>query len=281
MALPSITMPAFDGHLLTAVAKKYRDGSVLLSAADDRICKLNGVGALTWMIIEQSETALSVDEVVVELSRQFVAINAEGELCYDVPPAQLHHDTECFLKKLAQKKLLQVTTDGGGRELYRINDGVSGTTTATLASLGHTSEEPQSSEPIETVSEIKPSKRETFSAFLGLLAFDLMLRVKGFNALIEKVEKWSITGEGSQDGEVCRRVRATVDRAQMYYPKKAMCLQHSAVVTCLLRRRGVSAEMVLAAQEFPPRAHAWVEVANEVVNDSPDVKTRYREFRRL
>jgi hypothetical protein len=58
-------------------------------------------------------------------------------------------------------------------------------------------------------------------------------------------------------------------------------LQHSAVVTCLLRRRGVAAEMILAAQEFPPKAHAWVEVAGEVVNDSPDVKTRYREFRRL
>lgn len=282
MALPlPTTTPASNGQLLTAVAKKHRDGSVLLSAADDRICKLNGVGALTWMIIEQSETALSVDEVVVELSRQFVAINAQGELCYDVPPAQLHHDTERFLKTLAQKKLLRITSDGAGRELYQINDGVSGTTSATLASLDNTNEEAQPSEPIQSVNEIKPSKRETAVAFLGLLAFDLVLRFKGFNALIEKVEQWSITGEESIDREVCRRVRATVDRAQMYYPKKAMCLQHSAVVTCLLRRRGVPAEMVLAAQEFPPRAHAWVEVANEVVNDSPDVKTRYRVFRRL
>jgi hypothetical protein len=72
-----------------------------------------------------------------------------------------------------------------------------------------------------------------------------------------------------------------VDRAQMYYPKKAMCLQHSAVVTCLLRRRGVPAEMVLAAQDFPPKAHAWAEVEGEVVSDSPVVKTKYRELRRL
>jgi transglutaminase-like putative cysteine protease len=72
-----------------------------------------------------------------------------------------------------------------------------------------------------------------------------------------------------------------VDRAQMYYPKKAMCLQHSAVVTYLLRRRGVPAEMVLAAQEFPPKAHAWAEVLNEVVSDSPTVKMKYRELRRL
>jgi hypothetical protein len=72
-----------------------------------------------------------------------------------------------------------------------------------------------------------------------------------------------------------------VDRAQMYYPKKAMCLQHSAVVTCLLRRRGVPAEMVLGARAFPPKAHAWAEVMNEVVSDSPRVKAKYKELRRL
>jgi hypothetical protein len=72
-----------------------------------------------------------------------------------------------------------------------------------------------------------------------------------------------------------------VNRAQVYYPKKAMCLQHSAVVTCLLRRQGVPAEMILAAQEFPPKGHAWVEVEGKVVNDFRQVKTRYRELRRI
>jgi hypothetical protein len=67
----------------------------------------------------------------------------------------------------------------------------------------------------------------------------------------------------------------------MYYPKKAMCLQHSAVVTCLLRRRGVPAEMVLAAQEFPPKAHAWVEVDGVVVNDFTAVQRVYRVMRRV
>jgi hypothetical protein len=39
--------------------------------------------------------------------------------------------------------------------------------------------------------------------------------------------------------------------------------------------------MVLAAQEFPPKAHAWTEVAGAVVNDYAQVKTRYRELRRI
>lgn len=124
-------------------------------------------------------------------------------------------------------------------------------------------------------------KRETFSAFLGLLAFDLLLKFAGFESLIKRVERWPTAEPQTTDREVCHRVRGMVDRAQMYYPKKAMCLQHSAVVTCLLRRRGVPAQMVLAAQEFPPKAHAWAEVLNEVVSDSPTVKMKYRELRRL
>jgi hypothetical protein len=39
--------------------------------------------------------------------------------------------------------------------------------------------------------------------------------------------------------------------------------------------------MVLAAQEFPPKAHAWVEVGNEVVNDKPTVREVYRTLRRI
>jgi hypothetical protein len=72
-----------------------------------------------------------------------------------------------------------------------------------------------------------------------------------------------------------------VDRAQMYYPKKAMCLQHSAVVTCLLRRRGVPAVMILAAQPFPPKAHASVEVDGQVVNDFTAVQNTYQVMRRV
>jgi hypothetical protein len=67
----------------------------------------------------------------------------------------------------------------------------------------------------------------------------------------------------------------------MYYPKKAMCLQHSAVVTCLLRRRGVPAQMVLAAQHFPAKAHAWVEVAGTVVNENQSVRTKYFRLREV
>ena len=261
----------------TDKARKHKDGSVLLSIADDSICKLNGVGALTWMILEEAGALLTVSEIVRRLRIQFDAINSEGELLYEVSEEELTNDTSRFLKKLASMNLLQTSKDESGPELYRISNDVSGTTT--FDEDAFVSETADSVEPTEEFRDY--SKRETFGAFVGLLGFDLLLRLAGFHALIKRVERWPTRKPHSKDRELCRRVRAAVDRAQMYYPKKAMCLQHSAVVTCLLRRQGVPAQMVLAAHEFPIRVHAWAEVEGYVVNDHQSVKTKHRELRRV
>lgn len=261
----------------TERAQRHRDGSVLLSIADNRVCKLNGVGALTWMILEDNPAGVSVDDLVRELSEQFEAINAEGTLRYEVSHEQLRKDTAQFLSKITQLKLLEIKTSADGHDRYYIKSGVSGTTSNRA---GATS----AAKPVDTkppASPLRVSKRETLTAFAGLLAFDLLLKFRGFNSLIDRVEHWPITEPRTTDLQTCRRVRAMVDRAQMYYPKKAMCLQHSAVLTCLLRRRGVPAEMVLAAQEFPPRGHAWAEVEGEVVNDVQSVKNSHRVLRRI
>lgn len=261
----------------TERAQRHRDGSVLLSIADDRVCKLNGVGALTWMILEDNTAGVSVDDLVRELSDQFERINAEGELRYEVSREQLRKDTTQFLAKITQLKLLQVKTSADGPELYYIKSGVSGTTSNRVG-VATAAKHVDVTRP---ESPLTVSKRETLTAFAGLLAFDLLLKFRGFYSLINRVEHWPITEPHTTDLQTCRRVRAIVDRAQMYYPKKAMCLQHSAVLTCLLRRRGVPAEMVLAAQEFPPRAHAWAEVEGEVINDRQSVKNSHRVLRRI
>lgn len=249
----------------------HKDGCVLLSIAEDRICKLNGVGALTWIIIENSSGGLSLEELVGALEQQFEAINAENELRYEVTHEQLRADTAAFLKKMVSLRLLDTSRAG-----YSISADVTGTTSAPAPQIVHF--DSSNNEPSE---DLTVSSRETFSAFVGLLAFDLLLKFCGFKTLIRKVEHWPTAVPRKADPYICRRVRGMVDRAQMYYPKKAMCLQHSAVVTCLLRRRGVPAEMVLAAQNFPPKAHAWAEVAGEVVNDNSSVKNEYRVLKRL
>jgi len=261
----------------TEKAQRHKDGSVLLSVADDRICKLNGVGALTWMVLEDHPAGASVEAVVQELRAQFDVINAEGRLHYDVSREQLRSDTEHFLKQLAAMRLIDRDTASEGYEFYCIRPGVSGTTASTPAAAKPATP----AKEVSTQDDIRPLKRETLAAFTGLLAFDLLLKIRGFQSLIERVEHWPTAEPRTTDRELCRRVRAMVDRAQMYYPKKAMCLQHSAVMTCLLRRRGVPAQMILAAQTLPPKAHAWVEVDGKVVNDFAGVQNTYQVMRRI
>lgn len=103
-------------------------------------------------------------------------------------------------------------------------------------------------------------------AYLKLILFDLYLRRGSFNALYEKVRDYPCSTYESEVNTI-ERICAAVDMACIWYLKKVRCLQRSAATTCLLRRYGIRAEMILGAQQVPFKAHAWVEVTGRVVND--------------
>lgn len=75
---------------------------------------------------------------------------------------------------------------------------------------------------------------------------------------------------------VCEAVNA----ACVWYPKRVLCLQRSAVTTYLLRSYGVPATMVLGAQKMPFKAHAWTEVNGQPVNERRDVQKIYSVWER-
>ena len=113
-------------------------------------------------------------------------------------------------------------------------------------------------------------------AFLGFAAADVIIRFGGFHRLYETVRRWPVSKKRFANAEQIGAVIAAVDRAGRYYPKHALCLQRSAVGTCLLRMAGAPAEMVMGCRKIPFRGHAWVEVNGEVVNDKPNVQVHYR-----
>jgi hypothetical protein len=118
-------------------------------------------------------------------------------------------------------------------------------------------------------------------AFLGLAAADIIMKVAGFHRLHQTVRRWPVSKMKNNDSETISAVCTAVDRAGTYYLKHALCLQRSAVTTCLLRMKGVSAEMVIGCRKIPFRGHAWVEVDGDVVNDNPKVQTFYRVLDRF
>lgn len=104
-------------------------------------------------------------------------------------------------------------------------------------------------------------------AFLGLLTADAIMKLAGFKRLYRTVKWWPLAQAAADDQSTIANVCAAVDRAAIYYPKQALCLQRSAVLTCLLRRRGVKAQMVIGCRKIPFKGHAWVEVGGVPISD--------------
>jgi hypothetical protein len=104
-------------------------------------------------------------------------------------------------------------------------------------------------------------------AYVNLIVFDFYLARRDFATLIKNVRECPI---GSRlIGNSSERICDAIDMACIWYWKEVLCLQRSAATTCLLKQHGVPAEMVIGAQQMPFRAHAWVEVGGQVVNDKP------------
>jgi len=111
-------------------------------------------------------------------------------------------------------------------------------------------------------------------AYFELLRVDAQLAWRGFSIVYENVSNSRLRKgrfKARTDTDICR----AVDLACVFYFKEVRCLQRSAATTTLLRRSGLSAEMVLGVQTCPFRAHAWVEIAGRVVSDKAYTPAMY------
>jgi hypothetical protein len=114
-------------------------------------------------------------------------------------------------------------------------------------------------------------------AIVGLAFCDLLLSVTSLDRLFSMLKvrpsnKLNTTATGLLTTAVCDAVKT----ASIWYPRKALCLQRSAITTYLLRRKGVAAHLVIGARPLPFLVHAWVEVDGQVVNDFPRVRDFYQ-----
>jgi hypothetical protein len=111
-------------------------------------------------------------------------------------------------------------------------------------------------------------------AYLNLILFDFYLARSNFAAIYDKVRNYPV-GKTTPAPDAVACICSAVDMACIWYWKEALCLQRSAVTSCLLKSHGIVAQMVIGAQRLPFKAHAWVEVDGRVVNDKPYVPEMY------
>ncbi len=112
-------------------------------------------------------------------------------------------------------------------------------------------------------------------ALLTLFAYDVLSKSCSFEAIYAMVKHWRVAGRTGDIPNTIDRVCRSVNYACIWYPKQVLCLQRSFVTTYLLRKHGIAAHMVLGAQKIPFKAHAWVEVSGQAVNERSNVQATY------
>lgn len=226
-----------------------KDGTTILSIERDRLYSVIGVGSLVWERLATSEVGLTFDTIVSELNAQFI----------EVPRSQIEHDVEQILDGFMQKGLVRSLSakqsTGSQLDHSRVITGVV-FVSQVLARF------------------LMKIRLNTLAAFCGLAAVNLLLKTVGFRSLYYMVKDWPAS-EVSAFPDAQQEVLDAVDKATTWYPKQAMCLQRSSVTTCLLRLRGVPAQMVIGCRKIPFKAHAWVELEGQVVNDKRQVQEYY------
>jgi len=111
-------------------------------------------------------------------------------------------------------------------------------------------------------------------AYWKLIVFDVYLARGDFAKLYSEVRNCPIDAK-TPSADAVERICSAVNMACIWYRKEVLCLQRSAATTCLLKRHGVAAQMVIGAQQLPFKSHAWVEIGGRVVNDKPYTPEMY------
>ncbi len=111
-------------------------------------------------------------------------------------------------------------------------------------------------------------------AYFWLIWFDFCLARRKFVTLYEAVHSCPV-GRTAEAAAATGKVCSAVDLACIWYWKEVRCLQRSAASAYLLKHYGVPAQMIIGVQQIPFKAHAWVEVCGQVVNDKPYMREIY------
>lgn len=215
-------------------------GSVVLNLERGTILSLNGTGSLMFSKLAAQEHGLTRDELIELVQHEF----------QDVPKSRLENAVDALLVQLEQVGTVAAVQDRARRWELR----------------GELAEKV----PV-CVRHLLPVllfvRAYTFAALMLLFTAEIVRKLGGFRAIHRSVEKWGV-GCGKPSDEIALlRACTAVNRACTWHPKRALCLQRTSVLVCLLRSLGFPAEMVIGVHKMPFYGHAWTEVSGRVLND--------------
>ena len=250
---------------------KERDGCLLLWLEGNVLFSLNESALVIWAEMERNPKGTSGEQLVEYLAEYYSGC--------DVSRVRLRQDINDLIDHLSKRGFLTRVDVNDGPPSYRIKEDVFRTSLPSLVDVDVDSAMAYRPNEAPGAGGARPFA-DCCRAFIAFLTYEAILRLRGFGRLCVLVEQWPIAKHRPWSATRVRQICAGIDRARLWYPKKIQCLQHSAVVTCLLRSQGIPAKMVFAAARKPFYAHAWCEVQGTVVNDEQSVRERYSTFTR-
>ena len=132
--------------------------------------------------------------------------------------------------------------------------------------------------------ELSIGERLTFLQALFLLPLaGLVLRLGRYQSVLSALQKITPIKERRSTADPlpeARRTAVLVNAAARRGLYDATCLRRSLLLWWLLRRQGIDSRLRIGARLDGDNfsAHAWVEFQDNVLNDSPDVRTQYAAF---
>ena len=126
----------------------------------------------------------------------------------------------------------------------------------------------------------QPHRRVALESLVAVPLAALALRVFGFRQtcrLVCRIRPNTSTSSAPLSSQACATVLGAVTRRA--FPR-TKCLLRSIALAWLLRRHGIASELRIGVRTQDGRldAHAWVEAADMVINDSAEVRDTYRAF---
>jgi hypothetical protein len=243
--MPTPSVPVANKRVLYFINSP--DGAVLLDSDSDQMLKFNSIGAEMWIALAAGRPKLELTEAIARK--------------YQVDVSCVSRDLDALLTDAA---LLGITP-----EIQLLIEDEASTDEQHGESFPWYGQDGSKARP-------EPPRLAALSALAGLAVFDFILSALSFKFLCSAVKAWPVKPKSNSDPDLVGRICAAVEKACVWYPKKALCLQRSAVTACMLRRWGIQARMVVGVRPMPFLAHAWVEANGSVVNDFPKVKKFYR-----
>ena len=125
-------------------------------------------------------------------------------------------------------------------------------------------------------------KKAFLKALYGLPVVTLQLRFFGFNQMLVKLQQIPLAEQPNcLDLEAhAVQISSLVNGAAHLLFRREACLERSVMLWTLLRHKGIHSELKIgvAHEDNTIRAHAWVEIDGEPINEMPQLNERFSAF---